>query len=217
MKSLLSVLGLALCLNLTTTYGALMLDVNNGTAGSGSQHIDDTTPSATVTYSFVNSSGAAADFGVLQWSASRNGAPGVPLVWSISLVGGGVVASGNNPITDFSSGFKDIFMDFRTTPGGIPNGATTTFLVTLSAPGHAAGTSYDLKYTSPGALFTVNPTGAIVVGSTPSGFSVSGSYNPVPEPVNVALGIFAGGALVVHGLRRWRGRSRSCVPGLPPS
>ena len=39
----------------------------------------------------------------------------------------------------------------------------------------------------------------------------------VPEPINVALGIFAGGALGVHGLRRWRGRSRSCVPGLPPS
>ena len=39
----------------------------------------------------------------------------------------------------------------------------------------------------------------------------------VPEPINVALGIFAGGALGVHGLRRWRGRSRSCVPGLPPA
>ena len=39
----------------------------------------------------------------------------------------------------------------------------------------------------------------------------------VPEPINVALGVLGGGALVVHGLRRWRGRSRSCVPGLPPS
>ncbi len=39
----------------------------------------------------------------------------------------------------------------------------------------------------------------------------------VPEPINVALGVFGGGALVVQGVRRWRGRARSRVPGLPPA
>lgn len=48
-----------------------------------------------------------------------------------------------------------------------------------------------------------------------TGFSLE--ITAVPEPINVALGIFAGGALAVHGARRWRGRSRSGFPGLPPA
>lgn len=49
--------------------------------------------------------------------------------------------------------------------------------------------------TSPGGISTLN------------GWSVE--VNPVPEPVNVALGVFAAVALVVQGGRAWRARRRA--------
>lgn len=204
LRRLVAVLGLALCLNLAlTTYGALlMLDVDNKTGGSSQFHIGDATPSFTVAYSFLNSSGSEANFGVLEWSASKTGTPGVALAWSISLSGGGVVASGSNPQTDFGSGFADVFLDFRPTPGVVPIDVTTTFLLTLSAPGHAAGSSFDFKYTDPGDVFSV-PASGLFTHSTASGFSVSGTFTPVPEPVNVALALFGVAALGCTAGRRW--------------
>ena len=151
LKRFVAALGLALCLNLAlTTHGALMLDVDNGNGGSGQFSISPATPQFTVAYSFSNGSGSAANFGVLEWSASKTGNPAGPLAWSISLVGGGLVASGSNPVTDFANGFADVFLDFRSTPGAVPINVTTTFLLTLSAPAVGTGNSYDFKYTDPG-------------------------------------------------------------------
>lgn len=111
-----------------------------------------------------------------------------------------------------TAGFHNVTLDDTGVGGNIHN---------VTAP---ASASYTLNGGTL-ASFTGNPNGnwtlffADMAGGNTSSTVLSWGLNvtAVPEPVNVALGLFAGGTLVVHGLRRWRGRSRSCVPGLPLS
>jgi hypothetical protein len=187
---------------LTPVYG-VMLEFDNGNSGSDQFKVSDANPTPSVQYSFANNTGSGASFGVIGWSASRTGSPGVPLTWSISYFGGGVVASGTIPAATFTSGFKDIALDFRPTPGSIPTGATTIFVCSLSAPGHAAGTSYDFKYSlSSTAVFEVPVSGTIVKTAYTGGIVTAVDFTnaTVPEPAATSL-VAATGIL---GAALWR-------------
>ncbi len=100
-----------------------------------------------------------------------------------------------------------------------PDGRTINPVTSAPSAYDAAGTTTfaNLAGLSPNGDWTLVLADLSAGGGQAQVLSLGVNITAVPEPINAALGIFAGGALGVHGLRRWRGRSRSWVPGLPPS
>ncbi|MBI5388480.1 MAG: hypothetical protein HZA90_27765 [Verrucomicrobia bacterium] len=222
MKQFVAALSLLLALSpLVPTHGAVMLDVDNGNSGADRFHVNDANPSHSVYFSFANASGSAASFGVLDWSISRSQtAPNADLLWSLSYQGGDQVASGSILQGSIGNGFADHTIDFRTTPGAIASSGITTFIFTLSAPGHAPGSSYDFKYTSSQTLYDVPfPPDPIPNNRTTytGNISVTVDYTPVPEPVAATGMIAVGVALAAAIFRRRPGRIARKQAASPPS
>ena len=206
---------LLLLVALSPAYGQVYLEVDNGTGGSGQFSVSATSSSYTVYYDFGNTTGAAAYFGVLVWSASEsNPAPTANLDWAVTYAATGTaVASGYLTPSGVKNGYADITLDFRSTPGSIPTGGNTAFALTLSTTETGSG-SYSFKYTS-GTLYEVPATGTLPTGNSrttaPGGFSVTASYSPVPEPRATAWMAVAALGIAALASRFSRGAGRACL------
>jgi len=97
------------------------------------------------------------------------------------------------------------------TGGGSP---FISFTPSASYSGTGSQVVYDATFSGLNG-YNPNATWGLVLWDTSStglenglaGWSLN--ITAVPEPVNLALGVFGVGALGVHGLRRWRARTRA--------
>ena len=95
-----------------------------------------------------------------------------------------------------------------------PDGRTINPVTSVPSAFDAAGTVTFANLTglNPNGDWTLVFADLSTGGGQAQVLSWGVSVTAVPEPINVALGIFSGGALVVHVARRWRVRSQSHAP-----
>jgi hypothetical protein len=145
------------------------------------------------------------------------GSGGAPAFQAVSLLAPGSLFAGNNTgdggagnfATDFPpNGLKQLFQRLTSTSSGTVALGTGTFdlaTVTFDTTGIGPG-NYSWAATSQfGASFFTDTSPGGVVTPTLAG----GTLTVVPEPVNVALSIFGGLAVLTGGWRRWCRRKPS--------
>lgn len=207
LAGLLAALALAF-LTPRVAMGSVQVDVGTQTVIG-----DDATPQTI--YLFVNNSGAPITVGSLDFYIQLGDGTGTtPSISSVDLLTGTIFSAGSQN-GDINNGPQLQFYGVTKASGpgpAIPSGQSQLAAISFVTTGTASG-SFSLSLSTSGG----GNTDYFTDTSSPTGIGLSlvnGTLDvvAVPEPVNMALSLFGGLAVLVGGLRRWP--RRKAIAGL---